>query len=256
MSRKASSARERLDLALVSRGLAESREQASRLILSGAVRVNGALADKQAKLVSPDATIEVKPRALPFVSRGGEKLEAALGAFGIEVRGLVAMDVGASTGGFTDCLLQRGTSCVYAVDVGFGQLDWRLRQDPRVVVLERQNIRYLDQAAVPHPIDLAVIDVSFISLTIVLPCVTRFLAKDASVVALVKPQFEVGRREVGRGGVVRDENLRRAAATKVLARAEKLGFTQLGVLDSPIVGQKGNREILIGLRWSAPVVPR
>ena len=255
MPRKVPTARERLDLALVTRGLAESREQASRLILAGAVMVNGVIADKQARLVSADADIAVKPRTLRFVSRAGEKLEAALEAFGIKVRGLVAMDVGSSTGGFTDCLLQRGAARVYAIDVGFGQLDWRLRKDPRVVVLERQNIRYLDPAAVPNPVDLAVIDVSFISLTTVLPCVTRFLAQEASVVALVKPQFEVGRRQVGRGGIVRDENLRRAAANSVLSHAESLGFTRRGALDSPISGQKGNKEILIGLCWGDQALP-
>ncbi len=249
MTRKASTARERLDRALVTRGLAESREQASRLILAGAVRVNGVLADKQARLVSGDAKVEVRGPASPFVSRSGEKLEAALRAFGINPCGLVALDVGSSTGGFTDCLLQRGARRVYAVDVGFGQLDWRLRRDDRVVVLERENIRYLHRASVPDPIDLAVIDVSFISLTLVVPCVVPFLATEALVVALVKPQFEVGRRQVGRGGIVRDEGLRRAAADKILGCAQQLGLTTLGLLDSPILGQKGNREILIGLRW-------
>ncbi|MEE9172656.1 MAG: TlyA family RNA methyltransferase, partial [candidate division NC10 bacterium] len=173
MTRKGASARERLDRALVTRGLAESREQAGRLILAGVVTVNGIPADKQARLVSGDAKLDVTAPGSPFVSRGGEKLEAALRAFDVAPTGLVALDVGASTGGFTDCLLQRGARRVYAVDVGYGQLDWKLRQDPRVVVLERQNIRYLDAVLVPEPIDLAVVDVSFISLTIVLPCVIR-----------------------------------------------------------------------------------
>ncbi len=248
MTRKASTSRERLDRAMVSRGLAESREQAHRLLLAGAVRVNDVLADKPARLVSGDAKIEVRGPASPFVSRGGEKLDAALTALSIDPRGLVALDVGASTGGFTDCLLQRQARRVYAVDVGFGQLDWRLRRDHRVVVLERENIRYLPRASVPDPIDLAVIDVSFISLALVLPCVVRFLAPEALVVALVKPQFEVGRRQVGRGGIVRDEGLRRSAADKVLAGAQQLGLTPLGMLDSPVLGKKGNREILIGLR--------
>lgn len=235
----------------MARGLAETREQASRLILAGAVRVDGARADKQAKLVGPDATIEVRGRAFPYVSRGGAKLEAALDAFGIDPAGLVAMDVGASTGGFTDCLLKRGARVVYAVDVGYGQLDWRLRQDPRVVVLERENIRYLPAEAVRDRIDLAVIDVSFISLTLVLPALLRFLTPQATVVALVKPQFEVGRGQVGRGGIVRHEGLRRAAAERVLTCAAELGFTAVGTLDSPVPGQKGNREILVGLRRSA-----
>lgn len=251
MPSKTSRARERLDRALVARGFAETREQASRLILAGVVRVDGAPADKQAKLVGPDAAIEVRGRPFPFVSRGGAKLAAALDAFGIDPSGLVAMDVGASTGGFTDCLLQRGAGVVYAVDVGYGQLDWRLRQDPRVVVRERQNIRYLPTDAVPDPIELAVIDVSFISLTLVLPALLRFLAPTATVVALVKPQFEVGRKQVGRGGIVRHEGLRRAAAEKVTTCAAELGFTPLGTLDSPVPGQKGNREILVGLRRSA-----
>ena len=243
--------RERLDRALVARGLAETREQASRLILAGAVRVDGARADKQAKLVDPDAAIEVRGRPFPFVSRGGAKLEAALDAFGIDPFGLVAMDVGASTGGFTDCLLRRGSRLVYAVDVGYGQLDWRLRRDSRVVVRERENIRYLSTDAVPDRIDLAVIDVSFISLRLVLPVVLRFLAPRATVVALVKPQFEVGRGQVGRGGIVRHEGLRRAAAEKVIACAAELGFASMGMLDSPVPGQKGNREILVGLRRPA-----
>lgn len=251
MPNNTSRARERLDRALVARGLAETREQASRLILAGAVRVDGARADKQAKLVGPDAAIEVRGRPFPFVSRGGAKLEAALETFGIDPSGLVAMDVGASTGGFTDCLLQRGARIVYAVDVGYGQLDWRLRQDPRVVVRERENIRYLPDDAVPSRIDLAVIDVSFISLTLVLPVLLRFLAPRSTVVALVKPQFEVGRGQVGGGGIVRHEGLRRAAAEKVIACAAELGFTPVGTLDSPVPGQKGNREILVGLRRSA-----
>lgn len=246
-----SRARERLDRALVARGLAETREQAGRLILAGAVRVDGARADKQARLVRPDAAIEVRGRPFPFVSRGGAKLAAGLDAFGIDPSGLAAMDVGASTGGFTDCLLQRGARVVYAVDVGYGQLDWRLRQDARVVLRERENIRYLPADAVPDPIDLAVVDVSFISLTLVLPALLRFLAPEATIVALVKPQFEVGRGQVGRGGIVRHEGLRRAAAEKVVTCAAELGFTPVGTLDSPVPGQKGNREILVGLKRSA-----
>lgn len=241
--------RDRLDRALVARGLASSREQASRLILAGAVWVNGVRVTKQAMRVPAEAHIVVEPTARPYVSRGGSKLAAALDAWSVDPSGLVAMDVGASTGGFTDCLLQHGARRVYAVDVGYGQLDWKLRQDPRVVVLDRQNIRYLNRALVPEPIDLAVIDVSFISLTLVLPCVVPFLSQSATVIALVKPQFEVGKGQVGRGGIVRDESQRRAAADKVLACAAALGFQGFGVLDSPVPGQKGNREILIGLRW-------
>ncbi|MGH7204834.1 MAG: TlyA family RNA methyltransferase [Nitrospiraceae bacterium] len=251
MTRKSSSVRERLDRALVTRGFAESREQASRLILAGAVKVDGMLADKQARLVSAGAKIEVALKAAPFVSRAGGKLAAALEAFGVDPRELVALDVGVSTGGFTDCLLQRGARRVYAVDVGYGQLDWRLRQDTRVVVLERQNIRYLDRSLVPDPIDLAVIDVSFISLTIVLPCVIPFLAQEAWMIVLVKPQFEVGRGQVGRGGIVRNDLQRRSVTDKVLACADQLGLSRVGVLDSPVLGQKGNREVLVGLQRTA-----
>ena len=249
MAQKGSTVRERLDHVLVARGLAASREQAGRLILAGAVRVDGVLTDKQAALVPAEAAIDVASGAMPYVSRAGGKLAAALDAFRIDPAGLVTMDVGASTGGFTDCLLQRGARRVYAVDVGYGQLDWKLRQDPRVVVLDRRNIRYLERAAVPEPVDLAVIDVSFISLTLVLPCVTPFLGRPATAIALVKPQFEVGKGQVGRGGIVRDEAQRRAVVEKVLACAESLGFRRLGALESPVPGQKGNREILVGLAW-------
>ena len=249
MAQKGSTVRDRLDRVLVARGLASSREQASRLILAGVVRVNGVLTDKQAALVPAEAAIDVASGTTPYVSRGGGKLAAALDTFAVDPHGLVAMDVGASTGGFTDCLLQRGARRVYAVDVGYGQLDWRLRQDPRVVILDRQNIRYLERSAVPDPIELAVIDVSFISLTLVLPCVVPFLRSPATAIVLVKPQFEVGKGQVGRGGIVRDEEQRRAVTEKVLACAESLGFRRLGVLDSPVPGQKGNREILLGLTW-------
>jgi 23S rRNA (cytidine1920-2'-O)/16S rRNA (cytidine1409-2'-O)-methyltransferase len=241
--------RDRLDRTLVMRGLAESREQAGRLILSGNVRVDGIPVDKQARLVSHEAQIEVVGKAEPYVSRGGRKLEAALDAFHIDPHGLIAMDVGASTGGFSDCLLQRGAQRVYAVDVGYGQLDWRIRQDPRVVVLDRQNIRYLPTSSVSDPIDLVVIDVSFISLTLVLPAVLSFLRRPAWVIALIKPQFEVGRGQVGRGGIVRDDVQRQAVSERIVACAQQHGFVSLGLVDSPVPGQKGNREILAGLQW-------
>src|SRR2546422_8171657 len=200
MAQKAPWIRERLDCTLVARGLAESREQASRLILAGAVSVDGVLADKQGKRVSAEAKIEVAPRAAPFVSRSGGKLEAGLVAFGVDPSGLVALDVGASTGGFTDCLLQRGARRVYAVDVGYGQLDWRLRRDPRIVVLERRNIRHLDRSSVPERVDLAVIDVSFISLTDAFSGGMRFLADNTTVIALVKPQFAAESGRASRRG--------------------------------------------------------
>jgi 23S rRNA (cytidine1920-2'-O)/16S rRNA (cytidine1409-2'-O)-methyltransferase len=251
MARKTTAVRDRLDRVLVARGLASSREQAGRMILAGAVRVDGVLTDKQAALVPAESAIDVASGTTPYVSRGGGKLAAALDAWAVDPAGLVAMDVGASTGGFTDCLLQRGARRVYAVDVGYGQLDWKLRQDPRVIVLDRVNIRYLERASVPESIALAVIDVSFISLALVLPCVAPFLARTAKVIALVKPQFEVGKGQVGRGGVVRNEEQRRAVTRKIVACAESLGFHSFGVLDSPVPGQKGNREILLGLNWAA-----
>lgn len=247
MTAKTSSMKERLDRLLVSRGLVTSREQACRLIMAGDVLVDGNRIDKQAARISVESTIELVDRRVRFASRAGEKLAAALRAFQVDCSGLIALDVGASTGGFTDCLLQSGASRVYAVDVGFGQLEWRLRQDPRVTVMERTNIRYLPTTDIPDTIDLAVIDVSFISLTIVLPCVLRFLnPRAARVVALVKPQFEVGKGLVGRGGIVRHESQRRAVVDKMLTCASDLGLSRIGILDSPVPGQKGNREVLIG----------
>jgi 23S rRNA (cytidine1920-2'-O)/16S rRNA (cytidine1409-2'-O)-methyltransferase len=236
--------RQRLDVALVARGLAESREQASRLILAGVVMVNGQCVDKQACLVAANAAIDVAGADMPFVSRGGLKLREALNRFHIDPSGLVAMDVGASTGGFTDCLLQRGARRVYAVDVGYGQLHWRLQTDPRVVILDRRNIRYLPAADVPDRIELAVIDVSFISLRLVVPAVIPFLAKRATVIALIKPQFEVGKGKVGRGGIVRDDALRQATVEAVVEGIIGLGLRHMGTCDSPVPGQKGNREVL------------
>lgn len=237
--------KERLDRMLVAQGLVSSREAAARTILAGGVSVDGVMVDKPAKLVSPDARIEIV-RPASFVSRAGDKLAAALDAFHIEPRGAIGLDVGCSTGGFTDCLLQRGATRIYAIDVGYGQFEWKLRQDSRVVLLERTNIRYVDRAAVPEPIDLAVIDVSFISLTLVLPAVVYLLNSGAMVVALVKPQFEVGKGQVGRGGIVRDDTQREAVTEKVIACAAHLGLQLKGVLDSPVIGRKGNREILVG----------
>lgn len=237
--------KERLDLVLAAQGLVPSREAAARTVLAGGVSVDGVMVDKPAKLVSPDARIEIVRPAM-FVSRSGDKLAAALDTFRIDPKGTIALDVGCSTGGFTDCLLQRGATRIYAIDVGYGQFEWRLRNDSRVVLLERTNIRYVDRSAVPEPIDLAVIDVSFISLTLVLPAVIHLLNSTAMVVVLVKPQFEVGKGQVGRGGIVRDDTQRVAVTEKVIACAEQLGLHLKGVLDSPVVGRKGNREILVG----------
>jgi 23S rRNA (cytidine1920-2'-O)/16S rRNA (cytidine1409-2'-O)-methyltransferase len=246
--------KERLDRLLVQHGLVDSREVAVRTILAGGVSVDGVIVDKPARLVARGARIEIE-RAAPFVSRAGEKLAAAMDAFSIDPRGLIALDVGSSTGGFTDCLLQRGVKRVYAVDVGYGLIDWKLRQDPRVILRERTNIRYINRSLIPEPVDVAVIDVSFISLTLVLPSVVSLLAQQARVVALVKPQFEVGKGQVGSGGVVRDESQRRAVTEKVIASAERLGLEAVGVLDSPVKGRKGNQEILVSFRRQGIISP-
>jgi len=248
MVKKIPSERERLDRALVGRGLAGSREEAARLILAGLIHVDGRVVDKTATLIGPAADVIVAGRASPYVGRGGEKLAAALDHFGIDPQGMVCFDVGCSTGGFTDCLLQRGAARVYAVDVGYGQFDWRLRNDPRVLLKERTNIRHLDADFIREPIHLIVIDVSFISLTLVLPCVMSYLDTSGSVITLIKPQFEVGKGLVGRGGVVRDESLRERSAEKVAACAGQLGLKLCGRIESPIEGRKGNREMLAWFR--------
>jgi 23S rRNA (cytidine1920-2'-O)/16S rRNA (cytidine1409-2'-O)-methyltransferase len=228
----------------------ESRERAQSLILAGVVTVAGRVASRASHLIPAGTAIEITEPEHPYVGRGGLKLAAALDAFGLNPQGLVAMDVGASTGGFTDCLLQRGAARVYAVDVGYGQLAWRLRQDPRVVVVERCNARYLDRSLVPEPIDLATIDVSFISLALVLPAVRRCLKDEGQVVALLKPQFEVGKGKVGKGGIVRDESQRLEAVRKVRAATEAQRWEWKDEVPSPIAGQKGNVEYLIWLRPS------
>jgi 23S rRNA (cytidine1920-2'-O)/16S rRNA (cytidine1409-2'-O)-methyltransferase len=235
----------RLDTLLVERGLAETREKAKRLILAGSVEVNSQVADKPGMMV--DARAEVRIReALPFVSRGGLKLQAALDEFGLSVDGLTAADFGASTGGFTDCLLQRGARRVYAVDVGYGQLAWTLRNDPRVVVMDRTNVRYVQ--SLPEPVDLVTIDVSFISLGLVLPAARRVLKPDAGqVVALVKPQFEAGRDRVGKGGVVKDPDTHRAVLQAVRGMARDAGFHVWGLARSPVTGPAGNVEFLLRL---------
>ncbi len=236
----------RLDVLLVSRGLVRSREEAQRMILAGAVRVGDRPAAKPSENVAPDAALTIGRRP-PFVSRGGEKLDGALRAFGLDVSGRVALDVGASTGGFTDCLLQHGARRVYAVDVGYGQLDWRIRQDPRVVVIERQNVRALSPSSIPEAVELAVVDVSFISLRLVLPKVRELAGPTATVIALVKPQFEVGRGKVGKGGVVRDAALHREAIDAVREVAHALGFVERGFVESPLRGPSGNREFFLCL---------
>ena len=241
-------AKTRLDQLVVERGLARSRSHARSLILSGVVLVNEERRDKAGDLVRPDATIRLKKEAGRFVSRGGDKLEGALSAFDVSVEGRVALDVGASTGGFTDCLLQRGAKRVIAVDVGYGQIAWTLRKDPRVEVVDRCNIRYLDRDHFVEPPDLATIDVSFISLEKVLPRVYLLLRSPREVVALVKPQFEVGRQGLGKGGVVRDPVQHKAALEKIERHAEDQGFHRLGSVVSPLLGAKGNREFFLHLK--------
>jgi 23S rRNA (cytidine1920-2'-O)/16S rRNA (cytidine1409-2'-O)-methyltransferase len=235
----------RLDVLLVERGLAESRQRAGALVLAGKVRVQGRKALKAGQRVAPDASVEVLDRGDNYVSRGGLKLAGALEAFSLQVAGLVAMDVGASTGGFTDCLLRHGVKRIYAVDVGYGQLAWRLRQDARVVVLERCNIRYLTDEQVPELLDLAVIDASFISLKKVIPKVLEFLKSPGQLLALIKPQFEVGRDLVGKGGVVRDPELHRQVITEMEGFCQGKGLTVEGVIESRLLGPKGNREFFI-----------
>ena len=234
----------RLDVLVCQRGLAESRERAKRLILAGQVLVEGRVSDKVGHRVDPGVDIVVRHRP-PYVSRGGLKLAGALDAFGIEPDGWVAADVGASTGGFTDCLLQRGAKRVYAIDVGYGQLDWGLRQDTRVVVMERTNARYLD--ALPEPIGIVTVDASFISLRMILPRARGWLAETGQVVALIKPQFEAGRGHVGKGGVVRDGRVHRAVVTGLVDWCQTEGWFFQGLIRSPIVGPKGNIEFLLWL---------
>jgi len=237
--------RQRLDLLLVARGLSESRERAQRAILAGEVRVGEALARKASELVPVDVELRIEPRGARFASRGGEKLDGALARFALAVRGRDCLDVGASTGGFTDCLLQRGAARVVALDVGYGQLDWRLRNDPRVSVIERTNVRAFTADRLPWPVDLATVDVSFISLAKVLPTLARLLPPEGDVVALIKPQFEVGKGEVGKGGVVRDPELHERVIERVRGEASTLGFVERGLVESPLLGPKGNREFFV-----------
>ncbi len=234
----------RLDKLMLMRGLVQSREKARALILEGMVEVNGEVIDKAGAMVREDAEILVR-ETIPFVSRGGLKLKHAIEEFRINVRDKVAMDVGASTGGFTDCLLQYGARRVYAIDVGYGQLDYKLRNDPRVIVLEKTNIRYIDKNTIPELVDVATVDVSFISLTKVIPKICEFLKKGGEMITLIKPQFEAGRKYIEKGGVVRDENVRRMVVDKIQAFAEEKGFRVIGTIPSPIKGPKGNIEFLM-----------
>ena len=236
----------RLDRLLVERGFATTRQQAIGNILSGNVFVDGILIDKAGRLVVESSEINIKS-PMPYVSRGGLKLEGAIKAFNIEVENKIAIDIGASTGGFTDCLLQHGAKKVYAIDVGYGQLHWRLREDPRVINLEKTHILRLDWRLIEDTIDIATVDLSFISLTRILPALWEHLPPNALIIALVKPQFEVGRGEVGNGGVVRDNKKVEKSVSKVIHFAEGLGFKMSGSIPSPILGQKGNMEYLLYL---------
>lgn len=248
MEYRMSSKKERLDKLIVERGLAPSRERARALVMAGMVVVDEHLAEKPGTSIAVTATIRLKGEVHPYVSRGGLKLEKALEEFKIDVAGMAVMDVGASTGGFTDCVLQRGARRVLAVDVGYGQLAWKLRQDPRVANLEKTNIRYLTADALPEVPDMAVVDASFISLGKVLPAVVALVADGGVIVALIKPQFEVGRGEVGKGGVVRDSEQHRKVVESIHVLADELGLDARGVTESPIQGPKGNREFLIFLQ--------
>jgi 23S rRNA (cytidine1920-2'-O)/16S rRNA (cytidine1409-2'-O)-methyltransferase len=243
-------AKVRLDRLLVDRGLAPSRERARELILAGQVEVGGIVVDKAGAQVDGGAAVGLRTADHGYVSRGALKLVAALDAFAIDPRGQVALDVGASTGGFTELLLERGATRVYAIDVGYNQLAYKLRQDPRVVVLERENVRHLPPERVPEPAGLAVVDVSFISLTLVLEKIAALLGPPGGkpIVCLVKPQFEVGRADVGKGGVVRDEVARQGALDKVRAFAAAAGFAVGPAIDSPIRGPAGNLEMLLLVR--------
>jgi 23S rRNA (cytidine1920-2'-O)/16S rRNA (cytidine1409-2'-O)-methyltransferase len=233
----------RIDQLLVDRGLVESRQKAQALILAGQVLVDNQKVEKAGQAVAAGSSIELLGQ-LPYVSRGGLKLEAALRHFHVDATGKVCLDIGASTGGFTDCLLKHGALRVYAVDVGASQLDWKLRTDPRVVVRDHTNARYLQPDQIGEPCALAVCDVSFISVTLILPAVPPLLTPDAEMVILVKPQFEVGRGEVGKGGIVRDPQLQRQSCEKVRAVVEVLGF-RTEIVESPILGAEGNKEFLL-----------
>jgi 23S rRNA (cytidine1920-2'-O)/16S rRNA (cytidine1409-2'-O)-methyltransferase len=238
--------RVRIDRLLVEKGLVESRERAAKLIMAGDVFVDGERVDKASALITEESEVELRGRS-PYVSRGGEKLAHALDHFGITVTGRICLDIGASTGGFTDCLLQRGAARVYAVDVGTGQLDAKLRRDPRVVAMEQTNARTLDPRLLEDRPSLAVADVSFISLEKVLPAIFGALAPRGEVVTLVKPQFEVGRQHVGKGGVVRDPELHRAVVARLARFSVLRGWHVLGVAASPLRGPKGNREFFLHL---------
>jgi 23S rRNA (cytidine1920-2'-O)/16S rRNA (cytidine1409-2'-O)-methyltransferase len=240
--------KERLDKLLMEKGIIRSRERARALIMEGRVTVDGRTIDKPGTKVEAEAELQLRGEDQPYVSRGGIKLETALSAFGIDPRGMVVMDVGASTGGFADCALQKGARKVYAVDVGYGQLAWKLQKDPRVVNLERTNIRYLKREEIPEEVDLILIDTSFISIEKFLPHLLGFLRRGGDLISLIKPQFEVGKGEVGKGGVVRDPIRHQKVIDRISDFSRGLGLKVLGVIESPLLGPKGNKEFFFHLK--------
>jgi 23S rRNA (cytidine1920-2'-O)/16S rRNA (cytidine1409-2'-O)-methyltransferase len=237
----------RLDQLLVVRGLFSSREQAQRAVMAGEIKIGTRIAVKPSQLLAADAAIAVKPTR-KYVGRGALKLEKALDHFKIDMQSKVALDIGASTGGFTDCLLQRGTEKIYAVDVGHGQLDWKIRKDPRVIVLEKLNARFLSAAHIPELVDLCVIDVSFISLTLILPNAFELITPSGVILALIKPQFELDRADIGHGGIVRDPELHQKAQDKIVQFVTRLGHTVSGIVPSAITGADGNQEFFACMR--------
>src|SRR5216110_1376381 len=237
----------RLDQLLVGKGLFLSREQARRAIMAGDVMIDTRIAAKPAELLDERTSVTVRPTR-KYVSRGALKLEGALDHFEVNARGKTALDIGASTGGFTDCMLQRGAAKVYAVDVGRGQLDWKLRNDPRVVVMEKVNARFLSREQIPQLVDICVIDVSFISLTLILPRAFELITQDGMVLALIKPQFELEREDVGRGGIVREPALHEKAQQKIVKFVEESNYRVVGLVPSPITGTDGNQEFFICIR--------
>lgn len=239
----------RLDLLLVERNLVKSRERAKSMIMAGRVLVNDLPVDKAGTNVALDALIALKGDDIPFVSRGGLKLDHAVRTLNLDIKGLTCLDIGASTGGFTDCLLQHGAAKVYAVDVGYGQLAWSMRQDPRVVVIERTNIRHMEFDRIGKLVDLITIDTSFISLKLVVPAAEKFMKKNTLILALIKPQFEAGRERIGKGGVVRNPTVRQEIIEEIKDFFSTRGYETGGVIPSPVPGPKGNQEFIISLRY-------
>jgi 23S rRNA (cytidine1920-2'-O)/16S rRNA (cytidine1409-2'-O)-methyltransferase len=240
--------KERLDKLIFDKGMVQSRERARALIMEGRVTVDGKALEKPGTPVKVDAHLQIRGEDFPYVSRGGSKLDAALKAFEVDPEGKVVIDVGASTGGFTDCVLQKGAKKVYAIDVGYGQLAWRLQKDPRVINLERRNIRYLKREEVSEEVDLILVDTSFISIEKFLPHLTEFLKEGGDLLCLIKPQFEVGKDEVGKGGVVKDSKLHQKVVDRISQFSRGLGLTVRGIIESPLLGPKGNKEFFIRLK--------